>query len=211
MPIPKIIVASYLKPIVESFGGEVLGVVGNGINLEQFYPAVDESLRDGIGFIYGAHEAKAPETIFEITSQFLKCGIETPIRSFGTDTEPKQLNKFQYSRYPSIDLARELYSRSIIWIVGSRSEGFSLPILEAMACGCVVISTDCGGPRDIIRDGENGFLVPIGDVGQIMNKVSLLLSDKQLRSRCRANSSETVKKFNWDTSAMKLEQLLNKL
>jgi glycosyltransferase involved in cell wall biosynthesis len=210
VPIPKIIVASYLKPIVESFGGVVLEVIGNGVDVARFYPSVEESQRDGIGFIYGSHEAKAPETSVEIAKRLQECGVG-PIRIFGIERQPKQLNDCRYWRYPSVDLAREIYSRSIIWIVGSRSEGFSLPILEAMACGCVVISTDCGGPRDIIMNGENGFLVPVGDVDEIVNKVRLLLSNKQLRAKCLANSKETVKKFNWEVSATKIEQLINKL
>jgi glycosyltransferase involved in cell wall biosynthesis len=211
VPIPKIIVASYLKPIVESYGAEVLDVIGNGVDLTQYHPSVAESQRDGIGFIYGSHESKAPETMIEIATRIDKLGFGTPVRSFGIDKQPKNLRNCQYWRYPSVDLARDIYSCSIIWIVGSRSEGFSLPILEAMACGCVVISTDCGGPRDIIIDGENGFLVPVGDVDQIVNRVRLLVSDKQLRAKLRARSSETIKKFNWEVSAAKLEQLINKL
>ncbi len=206
LPSPKIVVASYLKPIVESYGGLVVGVIGNGFDPAQYHPSVDESQRDGIGFVYGAHEAKAPETIFEIVGQLQRRGVGIPIRGFGIERKPRQLRNCRYWRYPSIDLARDIYSRSIIWIVGSRSEGFSLPILEAMACGCVVVATDCGGPRDIIRDGENGFLVPVGDVDQILDRVQLLIDDEAMRTRFRYKSIETVRTFTWEASAKKIEQ-----
>jgi L-malate glycosyltransferase len=45
----------------------------------------------------------------------------------------------------------------------SRSESFSRTVLEASACGLPVIATRCGGPEEIIADGETGFLVPVGD------------------------------------------------
>ena len=80
-----------------------------------------------------------------------------------------------------------------------------------MACGCAVVSTSCGGPQDIIKDGENGFLVKVGDVKQIVNRVKELLDDGELRQRFVRNSKETLKKFSWESSIDRLERALSNI
>ena len=59
----------------------------------------------------------------------------------------------------------------------SHSESFSLTCLEASANGLAVIATRCGGPQEIIDDGHNGYLVPVGDVASMADRMADLLSD----------------------------------
>lgn len=63
-----------------------------------------------------------------------------------------------------------------LYVSASRSEGFHLTLVEAMACGTPVIATDCDfGPREIIETGINGILVPVSDVDAIAaNAIELL-------------------------------------
>jgi glycosyltransferase involved in cell wall biosynthesis len=92
--------------------------------------------------------------------------------------------------------------------MASQSEGFSMPVLEAMACGCCVVATDCGGTRDMIVNGENGFLVPVGDLDEIVRTVEFLLSEPQVRSQVSRRAEQTAKQFNWESSIDKLEDAL---
>jgi len=98
-----------------------------------------------------------------------------------------------------------------VWLLGSAEEGFGMPVLEAMACGCVVVATDCGGPRDIIADGKTGFLVPVGDVAKIVERVLMLLDDAKLRGRIQNNSLEAVKQFSWEKCVLQLEAALQRV
>jgi glycosyltransferase involved in cell wall biosynthesis len=212
LPIPKIAVASYLVPLVESMEkGKVLAVIPNGIDRIEYFMSCNESEKDGVGTIYSSNAEKDPKTIISCIQKILTLRPELPIRIFGTEGKPKQLGQALYRRFPSVQQARELYSKSLVWIIGSMWEGFSLPVLEAMACRAVPVATDCGGTRDIIVDGENGFLVEVGNVKQIVDRVMLLLSDKILRDRMRSKAQVTADKFNWGKSIDELENALRKL
>jgi glycosyltransferase involved in cell wall biosynthesis len=211
LPVPKVVVSSFLNKNVELYGGKVLEVIPNGVDTRKYYNSVNESHKDGIGTIYSSAVLKDPETILSVLEILNKCKPKIAIRVFSSHRRPKQIPRSNFCRFPSIKKAREIYSRSKVWIVASKSEGFSMPVLEAMACGCVVVATKCGGPNDLIKDGVNGFLVNVGDVNQIVNRVLLLLNDENLRNRMLLNSRETVKKFNWDSSVDKLEKTISQI
>jgi glycosyltransferase involved in cell wall biosynthesis len=210
-PLPKIVVASYLKELVETTGkGKVLAVVPNGVDFLTYYRAVPETDRSGVGTIYSSHVAKDPNTILAVVRNIRRARPKLPVRIFGDSRRPKQLPRDTYHRYPSLKEARKIYSRSQVWILASRAEGFGLPVLEAMACGCAVVATDCGGPRDLIRNGETGFLVPIGDVRAITDRVLALADDANVRERIQRNSLEAVKQFSWERCILRLEAALRK-
>jgi hypothetical protein len=67
---------------------------------------------------------------------------------------------------------------SDIFVLPSLSEAFPLVILEAMAAGKPVISTDCGGPSEMVVDGETGFIVPLHDPQSLSAKILQLTASK---------------------------------
>ena len=210
-PLPKIVVSSLLKPMVESHGGKVLGIVANGVDRHEYYNSVNDSEKDGIGMIYASHLSKDPGTTLAVLERLSKQKPQLPIRVFSPHRRPKAIKRKSFWRLPSIEKVREIYSRSKVWILASRSEGFGIPILEAMACGCAIVATDCGGPRDIIRDGKNGFIVEIGNVQKIVDRVLMLINDDNLRERICMEAKKTVEEFSWDRAADKLEEVLKRL
>jgi len=208
----KIAVASYLEDAVKEICGQkVLAVVPNGIDATEYFPSVPENQRNGVGTIFGIGYHKDPQTVLGVLEELRRTRPEVPLRVFGACRRPKEIPRRIYHRLPSVEKTREIYSRSLVWFLGSCSEGFSSPILEAMACGCAVVATDCGGPRDIIADRENGFLVEVGNVRQIVDRIKLLLDDPGLRQQFVQKSRETVTKFSWDNSVDKLERVLSSL
>ena len=74
------------------------------------------------------------------------------------------------------DMHKELMKRDA-FIMSSNYEGMPNALAEAMAVGLTCISTDCKtGPRDLIKDGENGYLVPVGDEEKLAEKIQLVAS-----------------------------------
>lgn len=76
-------------------------------------------------------------------------------------------------------------------------EGFGNVILEAMACGVPVVATDCDfGPREIVRDGSNGLLVPVSQPEKLSEALIRVCSDAELRTRLVRNAYDTLNRFD---------------
>jgi poly(glycerol-phosphate) alpha-glucosyltransferase len=92
-------------------------------------------------------------------------------------------------------------------------EGFSLSLLEAMAYGCPAVAFDINyGPKDLVVDGETGFLVPYGDVEQFSERVKTLLTQpeltRNLSQQCKARFEA---KFSHQHAAEQWKEVLIKI
>lgn len=77
-------------------------------------------------------------------------------------------------------------------------ESFGLTNIEAMACGLPVIAANTGGPRDVVRDGDNGLLVPPNDPKSLAAALERVLTDRALARRISENGRrDAVGKWDW--------------
>lgn len=209
-PWPKVVVASHLKRMVEADGnGKVVAVIPNGVDGDEYFPDGDESDRLGVGTVWHQAAVKGPEIILAVFARLRASHPQLPLGVFSHQPRPGTLPQgTTYLRYPSVAAARRLYSRSRVWFCASRSEGQGMPLLEAMACGCAVVSTNCGGPADVIRDGDNGFLVPVDDTDALVDRIERLLADDALRQRIVAQATADLVRFRWPTVVEEFESAL---
>lgn len=101
---------------------------------------------------------------------------------------------------------------SDVFILSSLSEGLSNAVLEAMSVGIPIISTDCGGMKEAIDDGKEGFLVPVRDPIAISEKLFVLWRDPELRLKMgNAARGKVVEKFSLHYQISQLMILYTKL
>jgi glycosyltransferase involved in cell wall biosynthesis len=168
-------------------------------------------LHTGIGAVLNSHPNKAPEDMLALLIQAHQRWPAVPQHVFSTERMPAKLSHTRYTRLPSAAEARAIYSRCKIWLLTSRTEGLPGVVLEAMACGCVVISTDNDGSLEILRHGENGIVVPRGDIPAFLREIERILKDDVLAGKLSAGALATVQGFTWERAADKMEQVLKSL
>ena len=106
----------------------------------------------------------------------------------------------------------EGYLRSSILVQPSRTEGFGLVIVEAMACGLPVIAFDCeNGPRSILADGEEGYLIPAFDVELFADRLKRLMSDENLRRNMGDKGQKKSQCYHIDSIGRQWKQLFDEL
>lgn len=86
----------------------------------------------------------------------------------------------------------EVYAAADIFVCPSRFESYGVAVLEAMACGVPVVSTNRGGPSETVVEGVTGFLVPPRDAKQYAERILQLLEDPELRQKMGAAGRQHV-------------------
>jgi len=104
------------------------------------------------------------------------------------------------------------YLNSSIYAMTSRYEGFPMVLLETMACGLPVVTYTCKcGPREIIRDGEDGFLVEEGDSDRFEACLVRLMKDERLRQEMGRRARENITRFSQENVMARWRQLYEEL
>jgi len=111
---------------------------------------------------------------------------------------------------PNEDVFREL-CRSAFFVMASKPEGFGIVYLEAMAAGCVTIGTEKQGIADVIRTGENGFLVPADDPDAIVRVIENCIANPEKAASVAAAGQATANDLTWQTNAAQYLRLFAEL
>lgn len=111
----------------------------------------------------------------------------------------KYAGKFKWIGYVPQKELYKYYSQSSVFVLNSIDDGFGMVILQAMACGLPVIcTTNTGGP-DVIREGKDGFIIPIRDVDALKERLRYLYENREICQRMGQSAEERVSSgFTWD-------------
>ena len=122
--------------------------------------------------------------------------VAQAIPRLGLDDDVAVLGAVAYDR------AHEVYRRGEVFVSPTYAEGFSNTILEAMASGLPVVSTDVVGVRDCVRPDDNGVLVPPADPPALAAGIRRVLDDAPLRRRIAAQAYDDVHRYwSWPVVA----------
>lgn len=141
--------------------------------------------------IFSRIHAKYPDWKLQIIGDgLLRHELTQLVKKYGME------NHVEFTGFLDNEKMRIRMQKASIYAMTSIHEGFGIVLVEAMDSGLPVISFDVRvGPRSIITDGENGFLVRDNDYDGYVEKLSELIEDEELRSRISANAKERARDF----------------
>jgi len=211
LPMQKIVISRWLLELAaERFGDRAAVHIPNGVDPEQFHRVGDHFMNPPT---VGAYYSPSPWKGFDAAEKVLGKALEQfpglRIVTFGATAPPAPLceSHIHFTR-PAQDEIRGIYSECDVWLCCSRSEGFHLPPLEAMACGCPVVSTRVGGPADCVIEGVTGFLCEVDDTDRLAKNLLSLLRESDKIKKMGAESLRRSREFDWKRSARRFEEVL---
>ena len=143
----------------------------------------DESLE--VVLSGGRHEPqKGFDTLLDAFARLKRDNVRLVLFGKGPETEALQRQAIELgisdrvSFLGFVDNPYSYMSAADVFVLSSVHEGFGLVLIETMACGCPVVSTDCeSGPDEILDGGKYGLLVPVGDKEALADGISQMLTD----------------------------------
>ena len=215
-----------MKRGMQKFYDRDILVLSNGIDFERFKNLSREGIRKRlkinddekiITFVGTLHSIKGVKYLIKAMEFIIKRdkSIKLMLVGDGEDREEleslveeldlKECIKF-VGKVQNEDIPQYMVA-SDVFVLPSLSEGFPVAILEAIASGLPIITTKVRGLPEIVKDGENGFLVEPKNPKEIAEKVLLILEDEELREIIKRRNKEKVKEYTWEGVVERLEQV----
>lgn len=168
LPLRKITIASWLVDVMlDLYQDGNVALVPNGVQHRLFFaPERERQPVPTVGFIYTHALFKGVDIALRAINIARQSHPHLHVIAFGTEEESTHLplpKGTEFHLRPLQESLRSIYASCDVFLSASRSEGFSLPILEAMACRTPVVATLTGCAKDVIEDNVNGYAVNIDD------------------------------------------------
>jgi glycosyltransferase involved in cell wall biosynthesis len=190
----------YRTFVEQGVSANKLRLLPYGVNLSRFQP-VDKpdsqrldilfvggmSLRKGVQYLVQAYQ-KIKHPAKSLT--FVGAPSESLIKTL-TARGLWPEDSIVLGHMPQAEL-KKVMSRSHVLVLPSIEDGFGLVMAQAMACGCPVVASKHTGAEDLITDGEDGFIVPVRDVGALTDKLQQLADEPILRDSMSEKALQKV-------------------
>ena len=209
-PAPKVCVAAWLVELGVELGvpREQLWHVPNAIDHDRFRTDAGDGPRPyDVAVLYNSHTAKGWNTARSALDAVRAWHPDLRVAVFSFEEPDEALPDWMafHHRPDQATLAREVYGRSRVFLQPAWWEGFGLTALEAMACGCALVTTDNGGSREYARHEVTALVSPPGDAWGLARSMSSLLGDEARRSALAEAGAAKARTMTWDASMGVLE------
>jgi glycosyltransferase involved in cell wall biosynthesis len=213
LPLHKICVSQWLADIMRTkFHCDDVAYVSNGVDLDQFQtPPRQKHPVPAVGMLYSPQPFKGCRWTMQAVESARREIVDLQLIAFGNENPGNDLllpHGTRFYRQPPQETIRDIYGACDAWLVGSRSEGFGLPILEAMACRTPVISTHVGAAPELVIGG-GGSLVDFEDVSGMAQRIVqyVRMSPPQWRE-CSDRAHQVASGHSWSRSVDDMERVL---
>jgi glycosyltransferase involved in cell wall biosynthesis len=213
-PFPKVCVASWLIDVGSRYGvpAEQLWYVPLGIDHDMFTFRIPQDARSyDVAMLAHSHREKGFAVGVKALAELgrRRAGLRAVVFGMAPrpDTLPDCVQYRQALDHPT--LVRSIYGQTRVFVQPSFHEGFGYTAVEAMACGCALVTTDNGGSRDYGLPDQTALVVSPGDWAGLAHAAERLLGDDELRGQLASAGSRLVRqRFDWDNSAAVLSARL---
>jgi len=103
-----------------------------------------------------------------------------------------------------------ILSRAWVHVLPSVKEGWGISVLEAASCGTPTVAYKVCGLVDSVKDGETGLLVPFGEISELSNAISSLLTNEELRAKMSKAARQWALHFSWERTAEKVLEAIKR-
>jgi len=195
LPFYRISFSSSVRRLLdEQFACEIHDVVPAGVDNAVFFPD-GERTEHTVLMLYHDDPRKGAADGIDALTRVRDRLPDIRVQLCGT-VRPRSVPAWMpFTFHPADDELRRLYSTATVFLYPSRYEGFGLPPLEAMACGCPVVTTDVGAVSEFAANRCNALVVPPGDVQSMANAVAELLVDSALQAHLSTRGLETARQY----------------
>ncbi|MGK7888647.1 MAG: glycosyltransferase family 4 protein [Leptolyngbyaceae cyanobacterium] len=216
LPMHKITIAQWLVDIArEIYGDATVSLVPNAVDTVQFTaPPRSRQSIPTVGMMY-ATEGRGLWKGCDVALKAVAIASQTipnlKLRVFGPcDPSPEfpLPPNAEYIQRPTQEQIRDVYASCDAWLFASRTEGFGLPILEAMACRTPVIGTPVGAAPELLAD-DVGFLVSLEDPEAMAAAIVQVFQADEVEWQRRSQAAYTrASSYTWDDATQKFEAAL---
>ena len=202
-----IVVSKWLCNKVKKYTLNPITYIPNGINNNIFYDKKYKRINHSIAMLYHNDYRKGSDVGLKVIFKLKQIYPDLVAYLFGTPERPKNLPKWIiYVRSATSYQVAELMNKSKIFLCSSRSEGFGLTGLESLFCGCILVTTDCGGIREYAAEC-NSFICNVDDVTDITNNVIKAFENIDVANK-KKQQIKVINKFELKNSLSKFLKLV---
>lgn len=215
-------VSSYLKKHLKDAGYESV-LIENHIEVKNYQFRLRSSVSPKLLWVRAFHETYNPQMAVQLMMLLVREHPAAKLTMVGPELDGSMKACKELARKYQLDknitftgkLSKKewtvLAEDADIFINTTKSDNQPVSVIEAMALGIPIISTNVGGIPYLIENGVNGKLVNVGDTHAMMNAVEELMQDKNLTEQFSTNGRKLAETFDWEIIKQKWKQLLSKL
>lgn len=200
---------------LESSPKQKIGIIYNGINVEEFKPNALLQSKDDFIITPGASRITSRkgleyliEAVYKLSEKYPQVRLKIMGDGEGEKIKLEKMVK-DFDIQDKVDFLGRIprektfsyYQEADVFVLPSLNEGMSNAMLEALATGLPIIATDTGGSKELIQEGENGYMIKMKDSQDIAEKIEKLINNSELRKNMSENSRKIALKMSWENVA----------
>lgn len=209
-----IVISNWLKKLVDSYSSSPSFLAWNGIDNKIYRNYIPYASRQkhSICFLVHRSAGKGFDVLLQVVLKLVGDYPDLSVNCFGTCARPESFPaSFNYIQNASTEQTVELYNASQLFLCATIREGWGLTCMEAMSCGCCLVSTAYDSLLDFASNGENALLSPVGDTDALYRNAKFALDHPEEASKLSRQGIETAKKFDLDQTSARFQSILERI